>query len=398
MKMDFFKLFGKKKTNTASIEEAMKMEKNSFAKREEGVLEAAHNASINACDELQNLDELFKNLAKKEVTDELAKKQKALVDRFCAIGGEQISGMLAPEKNVKETKEFLEKCIQLTERLGKLSPREALRIKFFFEADFSKISEKVREINTITKNGLESFAVLDKHKLYENTEAEIIATELNLEEKTNELERIESKLSSLNEINQKLEKEVFNTRNEMSGYEQKENEIEKKEKSISATKQEIDTYISVNRLLKRLKHDSFMNDELLDLYIQSPSSALMKDEKLRIMDFIKEALTLPIEDRRLIEKAKMIDKNKLALMRNNLVKTHQSIEIERAVVKEKLSPIKTDYEKQKTKKEYTEKELSETEKNKNETTEQVKQLKKNLSYLYEKRKNMLEELLEIKIK
>ncbi len=393
--MGFLERFkGKKKI---SIEEALQKEQHALASREEKVLKFAYNSAMNICDTLQELRDMFTELSKKEVREERLKNQKALVDRFCSVGGEQIATLTLPEKNVAETKNFIERCHNLTKELGKLSPKEALRIKFFFEQDFSLISQKVKYIETVCSKSKEKFSLLEKHDELKKTEEEMNRMKAEQQVMQKQLASFNATVKEKERLINETEKELLKTENDTKGYEENEKNVTKKERTAMLLRQEIDSYLSISRLFKRLRHDNKLYDELLDKYIQNPSDALLKDEKLRICDFVAEALTLPIEDRKLIEKARLIEKKKLAQMRFNLVKTTDAIENEKHIIGQNLVPLRQLAEKLHARKTYLEKELQEINQTMIYLDKKRNSCRNGIEELDVKRKVMLEEVLGVEI-
>ena len=79
-------------------------------------------------------------------------------------------------------------------------------------------------------------------------------------------------------------------------------------------KQEIDSFLSIEKLLKKFKHDTDSKDILIDEYIQSPNKAILIDKDLSILEIVSKALELikkeENKDEKRIEKAENIVKNK----------------------------------------------------------------------------------------
>lgn len=359
--MRLFDRFRSKKKSALNMEEAKKLEIQVLGTRENEVLEFAHNASINLCDELAELKDLLHALSKKEITEERVKNQKAIVDRYVAISNEQIKHIQLPEKSIDDVKAFIKKCEDLVEQMARVSPREALRMKFFFEEDFSKISQKLKNVENTIRSVREKFSLVDKHYDLRNLDKEEGALNVKTRSLDDKIDTEKNKLEALSKTLKENELQRLKTQNEISRFEEQEKLLDHKRARLSQLRQDTDNYLSIYRLLKKYKHDRFAEDVLLEQYIQSPSSALIKDEKLRIFDIITEALTLPIEDKKLFAKAKSIERKKLLQLRADMIKIMQTEEKERKEVEEKLEPLKNERSKIDDKIKYTQKELQETE-------------------------------------
>jgi len=75
-------------------------------------------------------------------------------------------------------------------------------------------------------------------------------------------------------------------------FRQYSNEIDEAEKKTRLIEQDLASYLSIEKLLKKLVHEKEMKNELLDAYTESPVKALLQDEEMKIMGFVKEALEL----------------------------------------------------------------------------------------------------------
>ncbi len=67
------------------------------------------------------------------------------------------------------------------------------------------------------------------------------------------------------------------------------NDLDDAESRLKGLKQEVDSFLAVQKTLKKFAYISELRDDLLELYIDSPSSALLQDEEFRIIDFATNA-------------------------------------------------------------------------------------------------------------
>ena len=162
-----------------------------------------------------------------------------------------------------------------------------------------------------------------------------------LHEKIKELDRkiIEkgSKTGIIKKGVERLEKDIESTKNSISkldtdDYEKTNQEISALENKKSIIEQKITSFLSVEKLLKKLIHEKQVKDNLINVYIESPIKALLTDKDMKITSFIKQALELQekggIEvDEKKIEKAnKIINTDYLKTNRKNLIEVMKELD------------------------------------------------------------------------
>ena len=356
--MGFLDLLRGKKSSPKPV--GMLSEQELLEARENEILEFAYNSAINLCDELRELDELFERLSNKEISDVRVKKEKKLVERYCSVSRQQVTSLQMPDKNLPATAAFIKACANLSTELGRLSQREALRIRYFFEDEFRRTAEKVKAIDEQAQQAMQRLSALDTHDKVRQLkgESESLGTQRSDVEKRHAVlvGRLADQQQNLGEAH----KEQARLSRQLADYEEQQKKLGQKQHTVEIMKQDADTYLSISRLLKRLRHDRMKDDSLLNEYIQTPHVALLKDEALKICDYIAEALTLPIEDPRLIQKSRSIDKAHVAGMRSQLLKSVQALEAEQHTLANTLQPLRDTSEKMAAKCEFLEKDVQET--------------------------------------
>ncbi|MFH0832304.1 MAG: hypothetical protein V1900_01090 [Candidatus Aenigmatarchaeota archaeon] len=229
---------------------------------------------------------------------------KAVKERFCQYSKNQLDAIIKPSKNLHEIRYFLNNTYSIINNLGGLTPRQLMHIEIFFKADFMPMAKKVREISNMVN---ETMGIM-------KSDSEFYGHIKDIHEKMKELDNViirkNSYMESLSKEIEKLSKENEQISGEISKIDISDSgAIDELEKNIDLIKQEILSFLSIEKLLKILVHEKGIKDWLLDLYIESPVTALLSDRDMKINHFIKEALKLTEKGDMEVEKKK-IDKAK----------------------------------------------------------------------------------------
>jgi hypothetical protein len=153
-------------------------------------------------------------------------------------------------------------------------------IKAFFEQDFQPVLKKVREIETLLAGSQDEAADYRKAtRFYKKM--------LDLEEQK---KRIHSERIVSEEKKGSLQKRLSG----ISGIDPgsvDESSLGDARRRAASLRQEIDSFLSLQKLFKKYQHDHDVKDSLLEEYIKSPSNALLMDESLKILDFTRDAFS-----------------------------------------------------------------------------------------------------------
>ena len=72
-------------------------------------------------------------------------------------------------------------------------------------------------------------------------------------------------------------------------------DLDRSETKLKVIKQDIDSFLAVQKLLKKYAYAADVKDPLLDSYIESPNTGLSKDNNLQIIEFVQAASVLVSE-------------------------------------------------------------------------------------------------------
>ncbi len=256
-----------------SLDKAMEIIQKDLALHESADEEDAYKTSSQVHTAFAELSQLIREFSEKEVP-EFAKSSANVKERFCSLALRQIS----TEKPSRDSAaEYIQSCRSIINNLGGLTQRQFLHISFFFKEDFRPVAKKVSEINGLIDK---------KHSSSDFHKAEALYRRI--KELGEQKKALHDSVSANEEkLNQLKARQLPALAKEPDNY-----DLNKAETKLRNVKQEIDSFLAVQKLLKKYEYVQKTNDELLAAYIESPSSALIKDEDLRIVKFIGEALAL----------------------------------------------------------------------------------------------------------
>ena len=160
--------------------------------------------------------------------------------------------------------------------LGGLTERQLLHLGVIFTDEIQPIARKMKEINSL----LDTKDASTSHRRAVALAAEISELESSsvaLRQKTGELRK------------QLSQHETKKTSIEVTDAHTDNSSMLIAERKVQKAKQEIDSLLSVQKILRKYTHDKNLRDELIEAYIDSPSSALMRDEHFRIIRVLMDA-------------------------------------------------------------------------------------------------------------
>ena len=90
------------------------------------------------------------------------------------------------------------------------------------------------------------------------------------------------------------------------------------------------------KMLKKLKYHADLRNEMLDMYIRSPSTAIVNDDELKIFDFVQQTLdlwnkkNLEIDEKNITRLKRILEeKDYIRQKRNGLVKSLKDVDLKR---------------------------------------------------------------------
>ena len=257
--------FGKKKTY--AIAEAAEIIKKQIEIAQEKNKSQTEAAEKRLREELGQLRRIVDEFAAKP-TPELARRSENVKERFCSVAARQLENM--PQDSL------IQWTGSLMNSLGGLTQRQMLHINIFFREDFAPIAKKMREI--------EGLLALDNNNDYSRAYA-LYQKMASAEAKGKELESISGELEKRKTLAcQRLDAEREKTHAEPGS-----EAIEKAKRAVQETRQEIDSFLPVQKLLKKYAYAKQLREPLIEAYISSPSSALLLDKDIEIIGHISEA-------------------------------------------------------------------------------------------------------------
>ena len=358
------KIFGEKEEKKYSIDEAaaaIQKQLDGIQSRNKSQMQDAAN-KIRA--ELKQLRQIVKEFAAKE-TPEFAKRSENVKDRFCTIAMKQLDTNM-PE----EPAALIQTSRNLLNTLGGLTQRQILHINVFFKDDFAPIGRKMKEIENLLK--------LDNMGGDYGRAIELHQRLGILEKKTNEPDfscQLEDKIK---ELNQKLSEEerIIVTEPDAS-------QLAKTRKDLQEIRQDIDSFLPVQKLLKKYLYAKQIKSPMLDEYINSPSLAILDDADLSIVGYVAEASTMFSE----------LNEKKLdAILKGKLLLNEKKKELERLIEKEQ----KEELEYQKKGESYS-RASSEKHNNISAVEQEIKDTQKQLEEAQAEKKDLNEELTKTRV-
>ncbi len=263
--LDFFK----HKTKYYSLEEAVRILEERLSAEKNS---ASRQTAMKLRWEMDQLAKLIEEFSRSPVPD-MGKSSAGVKRRFCTLAARQIESLGNPEN----PDEFLGQVRITLENIGGLTQRQLLHINFFFKDDFRPVARKIQEINAlIGKEGSENEKAVEMYRKISKRE----------DQKKDLMKSIESNEKIL--TREKPELPALARQPDTSG-------LSKAEAKLSSIKQEVDSFLAIQKVLKKYAYSENIRDQILERYIDSPSSALMSDPGLSVMDHIKKAADLAAE-------------------------------------------------------------------------------------------------------
>lgn len=262
--------FGKKQ-KTYSIEAAA-----ALIERELEIIQHKNKAQLEATAtrvraELQQLRQLIKEFDSKP-TPEFAVRSENVKYRFCTMAMKQLDTEMPTEPG-----EFLRYANNLLNTIGGLTQRQILHINMFFKDDFAPVGRKLKDIEQLLKVKESGGEYMRVTALYQRIKA--------MEKRPDELDEaittMQEKVIGLNR--------ALNTEKQDSPQHPENENLERTRKQIQVIKQEIDSFLPVQKLLKKYAYAKQLKDPLINEYINSPSAAILNDDDLEIIQNVSEA-------------------------------------------------------------------------------------------------------------
>lgn len=319
----FDRVFGKPKTKSYSLDDAIKIIENELHSLQSTNKEEQYRIAMQVHSEVEKLYSLIGDFGRKPVPD-MAKSSANVKERFCSISIKQINSL--PEPSSNEPWKYLQSAQNILNSLGGLTQRQIIHINFFFKDDFSQAGHKINEINTllnIKQKGNEhakSVSMYQKINSITSRKKELSQSILQNQEK---LEKLELEKNNLPKFMEHIDT----------------HDLEEAEKNLKTLRQEIDSFLGVQKLLKKYTYEAELKDNLLELYIESPNRAILEDENLRILDFVKSAALL-VKEGKINEELNKTDTilasaDYLGRVREELTKAIELVKKEQKTIREK---------------------------------------------------------------
>lgn len=269
LSMGLFGIFSKKEKKYSIDEAASEIQKEleSIQSKNKNQME---NVARRIRLELNQLHQMVKEFAAKE-TPEFAKRSENVKERFCEIAAKQLVSV--PE----EPGELLRSTSNLLNNIGGLTQRQILHINIFFKEDFLPMGRKIREIGHLLRldnmggDYAKAMEIYQKIKLAETKVNDLSDPPGPLEETIKELKQRHDEEEKV-KITEPDNLHLIRIR-----------------KSLEEIRQEIDSFLPVQKLLKKYAYAMHLKDAMIDEYINSPSAALLLDEDLKIIEYVAEA-------------------------------------------------------------------------------------------------------------
>ena len=279
-----------KQKQKLDISDAIKIIEDQKNEKANTIIEDSYKDALQIYSEIQALRGLISAFKNIKIEEKKAKASNDVKDRFCAASEKQLSAIVKPQKELEDIKEFLNQVERTFASLGGLTPKQVMHIGFFFKRDVSEISRKTVIIGDLVLKAKKSMHMLDEYENFYRVRKEIES----LEQKASLMEKETKSIENTSEM---LEADMEKIKNEIESIDTTElNNVEKEfaesESTKSLIEQELLSYLSVEKILRKLRHQENIADGVLDAYIRSPSAALIEDNELRIFQFIEQAISL----------------------------------------------------------------------------------------------------------
>ncbi len=340
---------------------------------------------------LRELYGLLDAFEQAEVRDKRAKASESVKDRFCKYAKDQIIPLAKPEKDMEAVKAFIGEASAVMQSLGGLTPKQMMHIKFFFSDEIGPVSKKIAEINSLLEetHKLASPEKLGAFLRIRKTAGRIEELDAKIKESLAAIEATKSMIETLKKGMESICAGIssIDTRN----FSVARDLISDAENRKSLAEQSADSYLAFGRALKKLKHEKNMNDTLLDAYIESPGKALLADEDLRIIRFMKSLIALHekggIDLEKRLGKAESVVNSAeyLKTMRLKIIAAEKELQERKKYFNDEIKPLID-------KKEKLEKEKADSEVEMNGAAETAAKLKRDISHAEKEKSELLESL------
>ncbi len=322
-----------------TFEETMSRLEDFRKKSLEDTAERAYERVSYILDEVESLLSLVKELEKAN-PEGIQPGPKAVKERFCSTAKKQLESLEKPEKNIDSIRDFINKAYSIIHNLGGLTERQGMHVKFFFHEDFKPLGKKAKEL---------SATVDETRRLLMDDPAYIKIANLSKQmeelgkaraEKSSKIPVIKNGIERVEDEIQRISKEIEGI--DIKGFDSCRKDIEALEKKKGIISQKITSMLSIEKLLKKLVHERG-GSELLVKYIESPLEALLKDNEMRIKDFVRQALELAekgmdIDEKKMKKANDIINTEQLETEKANLVRANQELESKRSYLENDIMP------------------------------------------------------------
>ncbi len=267
--MGFFSRF--KKEENYTLQQAMDLIAKRLAEAEGEHREKYKKTAVDVAKEMDVLADLVKTFEESHALNN-HKGAEQIKNRFCSVTNNQLKVLNSESDN------YLDDVRATLNGIGGLTQKQIMYIKVFFEESFQPVLKKVRSIESLlekakdeTTDYRKAVRFYKKIRDLEEEKGKIQAERIVNEEKIEDLKLRLSQISSI-EPGQVDETILAEAR-----------------RKASSLRQEIDSFLSLQKLYKKYLHDSDTKEPLLEEYIKSPSNALLQDSEIRIVDLTKQA-------------------------------------------------------------------------------------------------------------
>ena len=236
-------------------------------KNKSQLLSAAERARA----EFKQLRSIIGQFASKDVP-EVAKRSGNVKERFCSVALRQLDAEMPQDAAL-----FIQAAGSMLNTLGGLTQRQMLHINVFFRDDFTPIARKMKEIEQIlvfNQSGSE-------HRRASMLHQKLGLLEAKSKEAAAPISRLEERKTNLS---QQLDEEQGKTYQEPD-----DEQLRESRKIMEEARQDIDSFLPVQKLLKKYVYARQIKDRLIEAYISSPSSAILQDSELKIIDYVSNA-------------------------------------------------------------------------------------------------------------
>jgi DNA repair exonuclease SbcCD ATPase subunit len=327
-----------------SLEEIISRVDKKFEEKESEVTGKSYEKVRLITDELDSLSGLIAELEKLD-PEGVMQAPKAVKERFCSYSKNQIESIKKPSKDIEEIRAFLNKTYTIVHNLGGLTQKQIMHIEFFFKEDFRPIIKRSREISDMINEAREIIRTgnLDPYRKIKELHENMRGFDRVKIEKNNKITVIKNGIERLKAENKKLSEEIGKI--DTGDFQQCSSEIEEAEKKLSNIEQDLSSFLSIEKLLKKLVHEKEIKNKLLDLYTESPAKALLQDKELELVGFVKEALELhkkgsiDVDEKKIEKAAKIIgNTNYIKEQREKLLSAINELDKKQVYMQDVISP------------------------------------------------------------